>query len=85
MGTDGAGRYIIKDLYLGDTAYLSPNTMLRIAILTAQIMWEKEWTSVDEEWQANDEEGFFAGMTKAKGVASFPLRRIWDMLLVSLP
>ena len=82
LGTDGAGRYILKDLYLGDTAYLSPNTMLRIAILTAQIMWEKEWTSVDEEWQANDEEGFFTGMTKAKGVASFPLRRIWDMLLV---
>ena len=82
LGTDGAGRYIIKDLYLGDTAYLSPNTMLRIAILTAQIMWEKEWTSVDEEWQANDEEGFFTGMTKAKGVSSFPLRRIWDMLLV---
>ena len=56
-----ADKYILKNIYLNaeidgvnvGSAYLSPNAMLRIALLSAQIMWEKEWTSVDEEWQAN--------------------------------
>lgn len=90
-----ADRYILKNIYLNaeidgvnvSTAYLSPNAMLRIAILTAQIMWEKEWTSVEEEWQdnfeANNEQRNFVtkSLAKTKGLLDFPVRRIWDMFL----
>lgn len=90
-----ADRYILKNIYLNaeidgvnvGSAYLSPNAMLRIALLSAQIMWEKEWTSVDEEWQANyeanqeDRNFITRSMAKTKGVLDFPVWRIWDMLL----
>lgn len=90
-----ADKYILKNIYLNaeidgvnvGSAYLSPNAMLRIALLSAQIMWEKEWTSVDEEWQANyeanqEDRGLITrSLTKTKGILDFPVRRIWDMLL----
>ena len=86
-----ADRYVLKNIYLNaeidgvnvGSAYLSPNAMLRIALLTAQIMWEKEWTSVEAEWQENfeDNNGITKWATKTKGLMDFPVRRIWDMFL----
>ena len=90
-----ADKYILKNIYLNaeidgvnvGSAYLSPNAMLRIALLAAQIMWEKEWTSVEDEWQANyvanqeDRNLLTRSLTKTKGILDFPVRRIWDMFL----
>lgn len=86
-----ADRYVLKNIYLNaeidgvnvGSAYLSPNAMLRIALLTAQIMWEKEWTSVEAEWQENFEDNneITKWATKTKGLMDFPVRRIWDMFL----
>lgn len=86
-----ADRYVLKNIYLNaeidgvnvGSAYLSPNAMLRIALLTAQIMWEKEWTSVEAEWQENFEDNneITKWASKTKGLMDFPVRRIWDMFL----
>lgn len=64
-----------------ETGFLSPSAILRISILTGQIMWDKEWESVVEEWDEKDKKGFFTGMTKALAPSKFPLSRIFDMIL----
>ena len=80
-------KYYVLDLTLkdkdgNDTGYLSPNAMLRIALLSAQIMWEKEWASVVEVWEENDQKGFFSKMTKSLSFAKFPVARLFDITLV---
>ncbi len=65
-----------------DTGYLSPNSLLRVALLSAQIMWEKEWSSVVTEWEENDDKGFFTSMTKSLSFSKFPVARLFDMVLV---
>lgn len=64
-----------------ETGFLSPSAILRISILTGQIMWEKEWESVVETWDEKDKKGFFTGTTKALAPSKFPFSRIFDMIL----
>lgn len=64
----------------GDTGLISPNAMFRIGTLAAQIMWEKEWTAVESDIEKNKEEASF--FFKHSTVANFPLKRIFDILLV---
>lgn len=70
--------YYILDITLKDgagqeTGYLSPNAMLRIALLAAQILWEKEWTSVTDEWETK---------SKKLSLLDFPFYRVFDIMLV---
>lgn len=70
--------YYILDITLRDgagqeTGYLSPNAMLRIALLAAQILWEKEWTSVTDEWETK---------SKKLSLLDFPFYRVFDIVLV---
>lgn len=72
----------LKDSRGNDTYYLSPSAMLKIAILAGEVMWNKEWVSVEAEWDANDKSDWFTGITEAKSLTKFPVYRIFDMVLV---
>lgn len=64
---------VLKDSAGQETGYLSPNAMLRIALLAAQILWEKEWTSVTDEWETK---------SKKLSLMDFPFSRVFDIVLV---
>ncbi len=64
-----------------ETGFLSPSAILRISILTGQIMWDKEWESVVKEWDEKDKAGPISGLSKKLSSAKFPLSRIFDMIL----
>lgn len=64
------------------TGYLSPNSMLRLALLSAQILWEKEWNPIRTEWEVNDEKGFLTKRNDSLDITKFPFIRFFDIILV---
>lgn len=68
----------MKDSNGVDTGYLSPNAMLRISVLSAQIMWEKMWQEdVIPTWEDNARKGAI----KRKQLKDFPFNKIFDLIL----
>lgn len=86
-GEKQSGSYVEKytlDIGLNDkngdpTGYLSPNGILKISVLCAMIMWEKEWSHITTTMDDKKENGgFFA---KNIPMANFELHWLFDMLL----
>ena len=80
----------LKDKSGSDTNFLSPNALLRISLLGAQIMWENEWSSVNAEWAGIDEPDetedstetvYTTKSTKKLSMFKFPVHRLFDMAL----
>ncbi len=71
-------RYFI-DLHIPNTQYLSPSSIFKLSILCGQIMWEKEWASIDAEQAENKENGSWT--QKYIPAADFPLYRVGDLIL----
>jgi type IV secretion system protein TrbL len=61
------------------TGFLSPSAVLRVVILTALIMWEKEWETITTTMDEKAEKGgWFA---KAIPASNFEMHWLFDMLL----
>lgn len=62
-----------------DTGLISPNAMFRVGILAGQIMWEKEWTVINEEWELNKSNGNL--IAKTADFLTFPVYKLFDLVL----
>ena len=84
--TSVAGKYRM-DLEMKDpkgqgTGYISPNALLRVSLLAAQIMWQKEWNDdVIPAWEEKDKAGFFSRTTEALSISKFPFSKIFEIIL----
>lgn len=77
-------RYVLKDMALKDmdgnpTQFLSPNAMLKIGILSGNVMWEKMFTDLDSTKKKKDLD---TGSPKGLTVAGFPVYRLFDIILL---
>lgn len=64
-----------------DTGYLSSNAIIRMTLLSAQIMWEKVWEDdVMVQWEENAKKGWI----KKKQLIDFPFSKIFDIILCFL-
>ncbi len=71
----------MKDSNGNDTGFLSPNAMLRMSVLAAQIMWQNVWEyDFMKQWETNAK----GGITDKKTIGDFPLSRIFDLILCFL-
>ncbi len=71
----------MKDASGNDTGFLSPNAMLRMSVLGAQIMWENTWQrDIVKKWDENAEDNKFL----KKNIMDFPFDRIFDLILCFL-
>lgn len=71
----------MKDSNGYDTGFLSPNAMLRMSVLAAQIMWQNVWeTDIMQTWEENAK----GGITNKKTITDFPFSRIFDLILCFL-
>ena len=59
-----------------DTGLISPNAMFRLGVLAAQIMWEKEWSSVNDEIKENQDNSI---LFKNSTLLNFPVYRLFDL------
>ncbi len=80
--TDVSKKYSLnigmKDAGGNNTGFLSPNGMLRVSILSAQIMWQKVWEDdVMKEWNENAKKGW----VKERQIIDFPFSKIFDIIL----
>ena len=74
------------DLYNSEgkeTGFLSPSAILRISVLCAQIMWEKEWTFIQEGVEKNKKENTNI-LTKNISFMNFEVHWLFEMLLAFL-
>lgn len=75
----------MKDVNGNDTGFLSPNAMLRMSVLAAQIMWQKTWEddimSKWEEDRATREKEHKYASKITPNIADFPFSRIFDLIL----
>ena len=54
----------MKDSSGQDTGFLSPNAMLRMSVLGAQIMWENTWQNdIVANWDKNAEDNWILKKT----------------------
>lgn len=68
----------MKDSSGHDTGFLSPNAMLRMSVLGAQIMWDEMWqNNIVAEWDKNAEDNWIL----KKNITDFPFDRIFDLIL----
>ncbi len=68
----------MKDASGNDTGFLSPNAMLRMSVIGAQIMWENTWQNdILGQWEKNAEDNWIL----KKNITDFPFDRIFDMIL----
>ena len=68
----------MKDSSGHDTGFLSPNAMLRMSVLGAQIMWEQTWQDdIATEWEKNAKDNKLL----PKNITDFPFNRIFDVIL----
>jgi len=81
-----------------DTGLISPAAMMRLSLLAAKIMWEREWYGgwetdengnsvstgggITQEWEANDKAGFFSRMTEGLDITKFPVKRLGDLVFL---
>lgn len=71
----------MKDASGNDTGFLSPNAMLRMSVIGAQIMWENTWQKdIVTEWNKNAEDNWIF----KKNITDFPFDRIFDLILCFL-
>lgn len=71
----------MKDSKGNNTGFLSPNAMLRMSILSAQIMWQKVWENdIMVSWEENAK----GGITSKKLITDFPFNKIFDLILCFL-
>ena len=68
----------MKDSSGHDTGFLSPNAMLRMSVLAAQIMWENVW---QHDFIRTWEENAKGGWTDKKTIMDFPFSKIFDLIL----
>lgn len=65
---------------------ISPDAVLKTVYLAAVVMWEREWTAVNNDWQENMDEtekngsGLSKQITKKFTILDFPFQRIWEMI-----
>lgn len=74
------------DLYNSEgkeTGFLSPSAILRISVLCAQIIWEKEWTFIQEGVEKNKKENKNI-LTKNISFMNFEIHWLFEMLLAFL-
>ncbi len=68
----------MKDSSGRDTGFLSPNAMLRMSVIGAQIMWENVWQNdIVSNWEKNAEDNWIM----KKNITDFPFDRIFDLIL----
>lgn len=68
----------MKDSSGNDTGFLSPNAMLRMSVIGAQIMWENTWQNdIVTKWEENAENNWIL----KKNITDFPFDRIFDLIL----
>ncbi len=79
----------IKDSAGNDTGYLSPNALMRISLLAAQIMWETEWQDdFMYTWAENSGKTDKNGNIKTdkngevkKKITKFPVSHLFNVIL----
>ena len=79
----------IKDSAGNDTGYLSPNALMRISLLAAQIMWETEWQDdFMQTWAENSGKTDKNGNVKydkngevKKKITKFPISHLFNVIL----
>lgn len=71
----------MKDASGNDTGFLSPNAMLRMSVIGAQIMWENTWQNdIATKWEENSKDNWIL----KKNITDFPFDRLFDMILCFL-
>ena len=68
-----------------DTGYLSPNALLRLSMVAAQIMWETEWQEdFMDAWEKKDSDGntkYKKNGEPKKAVRNFPVSKLFNVIL----
>ena len=88
-GDDLTNTYVDLDIFLrnaegNQTYYISPSALLKVSLLSCQIMWEKENTifnKISDDISSDEDLGVF---DKAAAQLAHQFSRIWQMLQVVL-
>jgi type IV secretion system protein TrbL len=74
----------LKDAQGDPTGFLSPNAILRIALLTSQIMFQKETMAISENMTEQQEERAWYSPFKYTPIGNFSLTDIFNFILTCL-